>query len=177
MSTGRLHSYHDYVGQRSSKHMLGIGFGHSRLSNACSADTKYFQTSLGCHRPKIGWYILSKCRTREWFVGFTRCFGTIMSPELPSTIIFFSYTHIKAKHWKSLHVWGHMSMMYNLTSNLWSWYMITIYKRWKNYFMWYEYCETQPPTVHWLSSPIFPCSSSSSSRIRDISTYLHYMRF
>ena len=25
------------------------------------------------------------------------------------------------------------------------------------------HCETQPSSIHWLSSPIFPCSSSSSS--------------
>ena len=39
------------------------------------------------------------------------------------------------------------------------------------------YCETQPPTVHWLSSSISPCSVVRPSRIGDISTYLHYTRF
>ena len=40
-------------------------------------------------------------------------------------------------------------------------------------------CETQPSSIHWLSSSIFPCSSSSvrPSRIGNISIYLHYMMF
>ena len=43
------------------------------------------------------------------------------------------------------------------------------------------YCKTQPSSIHWLSSTIFPCSSVRpsvrTSRIGDISTYLHYMMF
>ena len=38
------------------------------------------------------------------------------------------------------------------------WTSYTVWCYHQHFWTWMYYCETQPSSIHWLSSPIFPCS-------------------